>query len=124
MVLCDTNILIEVYRSNSDIATKLKSIGRENIAISDITYAELLYGALNKRELREIQEDLNSLFVYPVLPNISAMAVNLVGKYCLSHKLHILDALIAATAICHNLELYTLNIKDFIFIPGLKLYHQ
>jgi predicted nucleic acid-binding protein len=28
----------------------------------------------------------------------------------------------AATAISHDIELYTLNIKDFIFIPPLKLY--
>ncbi|GHT41156.1 hypothetical protein FACS189437_07700 [Bacteroidia bacterium] len=33
-----------------------------------------------------------------------------------------IDAFIAAIAIFHNFELYTLNVKDFIFIPGLKLY--
>jgi predicted nucleic acid-binding protein len=50
------------------------------------------------------------------------MAVNLVKTYCLSHKLELADALIAATAIHHNVELYTLNRKDFVFIPNLKLY--
>jgi predicted nucleic acid-binding protein len=30
--------------------------------------------------------------------------------------------LIAATAITHELELYTLNIKDFKFIPELNVY--
>lgn len=32
------------------------------------------------------------------------------------------DALIAATALVHNLELYTLNAKDFRFISNLQLY--
>jgi len=50
------------------------------------------------------------------------LAVNFVKTYCLSHKLEFADALIAATAILHNVELYTLNRKDFVFIPNLKLY--
>lgn len=32
------------------------------------------------------------------------------------------DALIAATALYHGLELYTLNTRDFNFIRGLRLY--
>jgi predicted nucleic acid-binding protein len=50
------------------------------------------------------------------------MAVNLVEQYCLSHKIDLEDALIASTAILHCVELYTLNIKDFVFIPDIKLY--
>lgn len=42
--------------------------------------------------------------------------------YSLSHKLSIPDAIIAATALVYDLELYTLNLKDFRFIPGLTLY--
>ena len=30
--------------------------------------------------------------------------------------------LIAATAICHKLELLTYNIKDFKYIDGIRLY--
>ena len=32
------------------------------------------------------------------------------------------DALIASTAIIHNIEIYTLNIKDFKFIKSVSLY--
>ncbi|WP_199301990.1 PIN domain-containing protein [Pseudanabaena cinerea] len=45
------------------------------------------------------------------------------ANYSLSHKLTIPDALIAATALANDLELYTLNIKYFRFIENLKLYH-
>jgi predicted nucleic acid-binding protein len=43
--------------------------------------------------------------------------------YSLSHKLSLPDALIAATALVHDLKLYTLDVKDFRFIAGLEL-HQ
>jgi tRNA(fMet)-specific endonuclease VapC len=46
------------------------------------------------------------------------------GKYVLSHKLAMPDGLIAASALAHHLELYTLNIKDYKFIEGLKLYKR
>jgi tRNA(fMet)-specific endonuclease VapC len=43
-------------------------------------------------------------------------------NYALSHKLAIPDTLIAATALTHDLDLYTLNQKDFCFISNLRLY--
>ena len=43
MLLCDTNIFIEVYRSNIVVLTELEKIGYENITISDITRGELFY---------------------------------------------------------------------------------
>ncbi|MDR1880019.1 MAG: type II toxin-antitoxin system VapC family toxin [Tannerellaceae bacterium] len=122
MILCDTNILIEAYRNNIHISDIIKNIGSENLAISDVTCIELFFGAKNKHELHIISKDINNWIVLPIQREISVMAVRLVEKYCLSHKLALGDALIAATAICHNLELFTLNLKDFTFIPGLKLY--
>jgi len=122
MVLCDTNIFIEVYRSNFAVRDALEKIGHENIVVSDVTRAELLYGAANKRELQMIRKDLDKIAVLHIDPSISERAVDLVERYCLSHKTSLEDALIAATALLHEMELYTLNIKDFVFIPGLKLY--
>ena len=55
---------------------------------------------------------------------ISKVAVDLVKQYCLSHKLKLPDAQIAATALHFNAELFTLNRKDFAYIPNLKLYEQ
>lgn len=121
MILVDTNILIEVYRNNSKIIESVKRVGQNNIAISDVTCAELLFGARNKRELLSIRKDFNKLAILPINSEISTNAVKLVEKFCLSHKLALPDAFIAATAIFYNLELYTLNTKDFKFIEKLKL---
>ena len=123
MLLCDTNIFIGVYRNNPEIENKLKGIGIDNLAISDVTKAELLIGAKNKVELNAIHKHLKTLFTLHITSEISELAVDLVDEYCLSHKLLLPDALIAATAICFDIDLFTLNLKDFKFIPNIKLYH-
>ncbi len=122
MILIDTNILIEIYRNNSSIIETVKTIGQGNIAVSDITCAEMLYGARNKKELQLIAKDLNKLQTLSIDVQISKDAVVLVEKYALSHKLSIPDALIAATALNYDIPLYTLNVKDFVFIKGIQLY--
>jgi predicted nucleic acid-binding protein len=123
MILCDTNIFIEIYRRNATIRNiVLDKIGHDNIVVSDVTRAELFYGAINKRELQMIHKDLSRIPVLHIDPFISKMAVDIVEKYCLSHKTNLEDALIAATAILHRIELYTLNLKDFVFIPEIKLF--
>jgi len=122
MLLCDSNIFIEVFRRNAAIRAELEKIGQSNILISDISRGELLYGAINKIELKMIQDDLAKISALHINEEISQMAVNLVEQFCLSHKLDIDDALIAATAIYYNLPLFTLNTKDFKFLPNLKLY--
>jgi len=122
MILIDTNILIEIYRNNSSIIETVKTIGQGNIAVSDITCAEMLYGARNKKELQLIAKDLSKLQTLSIDVQISKDAVVLVEKYALSHKLSIPDALIAATALNYDIPLYTLNVKDFVFIKGIQLY--
>jgi predicted nucleic acid-binding protein len=122
MILCDTNILIENYRNNPVITVAIDDIGVENIAVSDVTRAELYFGARNKAEMQMIRRTLDELHQFPVREDISRMAITLMELYTLSHKLDWEDALIAATAICRDLELFTLNRKDFHYIPELKLY--
>ncbi|MDR1500379.1 MAG: type II toxin-antitoxin system VapC family toxin [Tannerellaceae bacterium] len=121
MILCDSNILIDVYRGNAFLTAVLQRM-EKLVVVSDVTRAELFFGARNKAELNYIRKEFAKLSVLTINPDISTIGVDLVETYCLSHKLDFLDALIAATAIYHDVELYTLNKKDFIFIPGLKLY--
>jgi tRNA(fMet)-specific endonuclease VapC len=78
MILCDTNIFIEIYRGNLDIIQTVKSIEQHNIAVSDVTCAELLYGARNKKELLSIRKDLNNISVLPIDTSISNLVVELV----------------------------------------------
>ena len=122
MIICDTNIFIEVYRGNLNVIEIIKQIGQENIAVSDVTCAELLYGARNKKELNTIRKDLNNITILSINSEISKLSVELVEKYSISHKISLPDALIGATSIYHNIELYTHNTKDFKFLENIKLF--
>ena len=122
MILCDTNILIEFYKGNQQILDALHRIGPANMAVSVVTVGELFYGARDRRELSKIQVHLSQIQQVALDEEISLLFVNLLGKFALSHKLSVPDALIASTAISKDMPIYTLNVKDFHYIPGLKLY--
>ncbi len=122
MILCDTDIIIELYRNNKKIIAELKEIGEENIAISVITAGELFFGAINKSELKQIEKDILCLDVKAIDNEVSKVFYNLMLEYSLSHKISIPDAFIASTALVYNMELFTLNIKHFKYIKGLRLY--
>jgi len=122
IVLCDTDVIIEFYRNNLSIVAKLKKIGQQNIAVSIVTAGELIFGALNKRELAQIKKDLRNLIVLDLDKKSCDIFLELLSKYALSHKLAVPDCFIAATALSQGIELFTLNVKDFKFIDGLNLY--
>lgn len=122
MILCDTDILIEFLKKNEAVIDALREIGQQNLAVSHITVAELYFGALNKAELAKIQRNLRPLQSYPITAGISQRLLLLMQSYALSHKLSLPDALIAATALEHDVALFTMNTKDFGFISGLKLH--
>lgn len=124
IIICDTNILIEYFKGSEIISNKLQKIGVDSIAISTITISELYFGALNKKELSQIKSNLSCLTQRPLNVSISDIFLNLMEKYCLSHKLTIPDAIIAATSIYYDAPLFTLNKKDFKFISRIKLYQQ
>lgn len=121
-VLCDTNILIEYYKANENILQSLRQIGVNNIAVSVIVEAELFYGAKDKRELNLIKRHLSLCYCYPIDERVSLLFSELMQQYALSHRASIPDMLIAATAIIYDVPLFTLNLKDFQFIPQIKLY--
>ena len=125
MILCDTNILIEVYRKNVDVISELDNIAHNNaFVISDVTFAEILVGARNKQEMKILIKELRQMKCLPIQSEISMRAIQLLIAYHLSHGLDFHDALIASTAIHHNIELFTLNVKDFAFISDIRLYGQ
>jgi len=122
MILCDTDIIIEFYKNHPQILQEFRYIKPHNLAISVITQAELYFGALNKVELEKIKRHLSGISCIPLDRDISQQFLQLMETYSLSHKLSIPDAIIAAAALVHNMELYTRNIKDFRFIADILFY--
>jgi predicted nucleic acid-binding protein len=124
LVLCDTNIIIEFYKENPGVIKNLQGIGQQNIAISVITVGELLYGALNKKELSHIKSDLEHLQIIHLTQEIGETFTQLMLEYTLSHRLSLPDGLIAATAVTENISLYTHNLKDFKYLKKINLYKE
>ncbi|GAB6163497.1 type II toxin-antitoxin system VapC family toxin [Desulfothermus naphthae] len=121
-ILCDTDVIIEYLKGNETTKNILNNLENADIAVSAITLMELYYGALNKRELNKIKKALSEFSILPLNEEITEIAINLIEKYSKSHTLKIPDALIASTAICYDISLWTYNIRDFRFIEDLSLF--
>jgi len=89
---------------------------------SCLSVASKKEGRRNGHAERNVVVGLNNFKIIYVDTEISNKAVELIEKYSKSHGLEPPDALIGATAIVRNIELFTYNIGDFRFIDGLKLY--
>jgi hypothetical protein len=74
--------------------------------------------------LTKLTKKLKRLNIIQINTESSLIASKLIKDYHLSHGLDIPDAMIAATALAHDLYLYTNNVKDFKYISNLKLYHS
>lgn len=125
-VICDTDVMIDYLdkrRSRHiDTVNAINIIGSDNLTISAITKMELIAGIENKAELRSLKNNIDLFTTLHLNQQITLIALELMETYKLSHGLEIPDALIAATSLYTGFDLYTYNLKDFKFIPELKLY--
>ena len=121
--LLDTNILIFALRSDPKALDFLDALERkkERACISVVTRTEILAGMRPHEEERTL-ELLDSLENLPVDEAIADRAGRLIYQYARQGvQLSFADALIAATALEHDLTLATTNPKHFP-MPELRLY--
>ena len=120
-MLIDADIIIWNWRGKTEAAVVLDAA--RPFYISAVTYMELVQGMRNQREWEALQADLKlwKAKVLPITEAISLRAVSLVEQYFRSHHLQLADALIAATALEHQMPLATSNVKHFKAVKGLKL---
>lgn len=118
----DTDIFIWIQKGVPAAADALQDAGTEACA-SLITYMEFLHGSSDKRTLQLNKSFFRatSIVLLPVTPEISYRASHYVEEYCVSHRMHANDALIAATAIENGLTLVTGNGKHYRHLKELDL---
>ena len=122
MVLCDTNRLIHAFNGRLDTIQALNNIGYANILLSAITVMELYQGMGNKTELAQMKKKIKYFDVIQFDDQVSEKSIELIAQFRLSHDLQIPDAIIGATAIVHQIPLFTYNLKDFRFMPDIILH--
>lgn len=123
--LIDTDTCIAFFKRSEAVAERFRSLHRADVHISEITLAELTYGAYKSaRPEHHLQVILDFRSAVNVLP-ISA-ALDLFGK----EKARLeragipidgFDLLIGTTAIVHDLRLVTNNTRHFERLAGIRL---
>jgi tRNA(fMet)-specific endonuclease VapC len=123
--LLDTNICIYYFKGQFDIKEKIRKVGFEKFAISEITLAELVYGAeksQNKDKNNKVVEDFAEKIT--ILPIFEAIRVYGKEKARLKIKGSIIsdfDLFIGATAIVNDMTLITRNVREFERMDNLKI---
>jgi hypothetical protein len=120
-MIFDTDVLIWCFRGDPKAARKIDSISLKQISV--VTLMELLQGARNQSEQRQIRNFLSqtSFTVLPLTDEIGHRASILIESHALGGGLQIADALIAATALEYGAKLCTGNAKHYRIVKELDL---
>ena len=124
--LLDTNICVFFLRGKFNLDEVIKEKGRENCFISEITVAELRYGAENSDEPikshKAVDIFLNGISIIPMFGSIRRYVKEKVRLRKIGKPIHDeFDLIIGATAIENKLTLVTDNSKDFERLDGIKI---
>ena len=113
--LLDTNICIFYFKKKYNVQKRLQQTGYENCAISEITLAELVYGAECSADIEKNMTIINNFIrrikVLPVLNVIGTYAKEKALLRKTGNIIDDLDIFIGATAIANNMILVTENEK-------------
>ena len=126
--LLDTNICIFLLRGKYNVDKKMDEVGLENCYISEITVAELKYGAeLGNRQglvrrMQSLDGFIASVRVLPISETLDLFAkekarLRLAGTPADDN----FDLLIGCTAIVYDLVMVTENLQDFKNFSGIRL---
>ena len=122
--MLDTNAIVEMLRGNRNVVSQIEKHGIKNCFISEITIAELTYGAIksgNSKHFDDI-EIVESLFqIVPIYPSFLDYARIRHHLTSTGFRIDTFDMLIGASAVQGKYVLITHNNKHFSRIPDLQI---
>jgi len=123
--LLDTNICIHFFRGDYNLIDKIENVGLENCAISEITLAELVFGAENSKYPKKNYQLINTLSehvaILPILDAIREYGKQKVRLRKQGKMISDFDLLIGTTALINDLIMVTENLKEFTRIENIEL---
>ena len=126
--ILDTCTWIEFFHERSSVKEKVDEMDPDQIFASEITLADLTYGAINssdyERHIKEPQWLRQYITVYPISDVFEEYgqircALKRIKKD-MDQKVGQFDMLIGATALHYGLTVVTDNVKDFSLMPSVK----
>ncbi|MCH6233646.1 type II toxin-antitoxin system VapC family toxin [Cognataquiflexum rubidum] len=123
--LLDTNICVHFLRGKYGLIEKFELLGAENFAISEITLAELVFGAENSKNPRKnlelIEVFANQVVILPIFSAIYLYGKEKARLRSIGLQISDFDLLIGCTAVEKDLMIVTENVKEFQRISGIQL---
>lgn len=123
--LLDTNICIYFFRGKYNMMEKINMAGIENCAISEITLAELVYGAehssnpkKNHQLIAGLTEQIPTISIFDSILEYAQQKSRLRKQGAIISDF---DLLIGATAIANGLIMVTQNTREFERLKGIEL---
>ena len=122
--LLDTDVCIELIKHNERVLDKVEIVGADHCFVTEITIAELFYGAAKSgrpEQFNDVECILQSFDLKPLLPSLRLYGEN---KAILEDKGQMIgefDLLIGSCAVHNNLVMVTSNLKHFDYIPNITL---
>ena len=123
--LLDTDICIFLLQGKFDIQSNIEKVGLNNCYISEITIAELKYGAENssnyQKHAREVKK-VESLFtIIPIYKGLDQYAKEKVRLQKSGNLIPDFDLLIGTTSVDNNMVMVTNNEKHLGRIDKIKI---
>ena len=123
--LLDTNICIYYFKGQFQLKEKIEKIGFKRFAISEITLAELIYGAeKSQKKIKNTEVVENFAERITIIPIFDSIKIYGKEKARLKQKgtvISDLDLFIGATAIVNDMILVTRNVREFERMENIKI---
>ena len=123
--MLDTNSWIEYFKNRNGVADHVDALPRTQLCASEITVAELIYGAYNSKNFekhyREAMWLKNNIEIYPISDALDDYGDIRFATKRKGSPIGQFDLLIGATARHYGLTVVTDNLKDFSPMPGVKI---
>jgi tRNA(fMet)-specific endonuclease VapC len=123
--LLDTDVAVNYLRGFAEVIQRVLRVGAADIFLSEITVAELKYGAAKSKrpEHTRLRVDFfcGDFAIVPIYPALDVFAHEKARLEKLGLRLEDFDLLIGATAMYHELILVTNNTKHFERMQSLHL---
>lgn len=117
--ILDSSVLIDSLRGRAGAIAFLAT--QTTPATHIMVAAELLAGARDKAEQRQIESFLSAFAIHSSSESDGFSALELYKQYHLSHGVDWPDCQIAATALRLGLQVHTQNVKHFAAFTGLSV---